>query len=165
MWKQVPIVFMLCGMATNAGCVRRVPEPPGVPPGAPHISWVIMSGDRDTPDRDFVCQSDPPNDCVVPVSRPDAQVFSDVHFYFHGAGQETTYKGSIGVRFFQGAPASHEISTNITVKKNESITNQSVVDIVTTTPGRYVVAVDLVATSRPAGRSEPIRQQIPVVVK
>ena len=165
MWKQVLYVCTLCGLATSAGCVRRVPEPPGVAPGVPHISWVIMSGNRDNPDQDFVCQSDPPNDCVVPVSRPDARVFSDVHFYYHGAGQETRYTGSIRIGFFQGAPESHEISTNITVKKNESITNQSVVDIVTTTPGRFTIAIDLVATSTPTGRSDPIRQEIPVVVK
>ena len=165
MWKQVLYVFTLCGLATSAGCVRHVPEPTGVAPGAPHISWVIMSGDRDTPDQDFVCQSDPRNDCVVPVSRPDAQVFSDVHFYFHGAGPETRYTGTIQIGFFRDAGSGGPNRTDITVKKNESITNQSVTGIVTVTPGTYAIKIDLTATSAQTGQSQPIREQVSVIVK
>ena len=57
-------------------------------PGTPHVSWVIMYGDVETPDREFACQSEPRTECIVPASRPDNKVFSDVHIYYHGAGDE-----------------------------------------------------------------------------
>lgn len=165
MRKRSICVLACCGVVVSAGCARRVPEPSGVAPGVPHISWVIMSGDRDNPDQDFVCQSDPRNDCVVPASRPDAQVFSDVHFYFHGAGPDTKYTGTIQVGFFRDANDSHAVQTNITVKKNESITNQSVTNIVTATPGTYVMKIELTATSAQTGQSQPIREEVPIVVR
>jgi hypothetical protein len=31
----------------------------------------------------------------MPVSRPDTPVFSDVHVYYHGAGADTKYVGSV----------------------------------------------------------------------
>jgi len=89
--RQLPLIVATAAVVLTSACAKRVPEPVGVAPGTPHISWIIMSGDRDNPDQEFVCQSDPRNDCVVPVSRPDAQVFADVHFYYHGAGAETKY--------------------------------------------------------------------------
>jgi hypothetical protein len=163
--QRLVLVSIAAAVLTST-CAKRVPEPVGVAPGTPHVSWVIMSGDRDNPDQDFVCQSDPRNDCVVPVSRPDAQVFSDVHVYYHGAGAETKYAGSMQIGFFRGAAeSSRNIQTNITVQRTESITNQSVTGIVTDTPGNYALAFSLVATSTDTGRSQPIRQQVPVVVK
>src|SRR5262245_32413638 len=104
---------------------------------------VFMSGDRDTPDRDYVCQSDPRDECIMPASGPDNQVFADRHFYYHGAGAETKYAGSIEIGVFQGSPQTHRSQVNLTVKKSESITNQSVVGIVTNSPGSYAVKFDL----------------------
>ena len=151
--------------ALIGGCAKHIPEP-SVPPGTPYISWVIMSGDRDTPDRDFVCQSDPRNDCVVPASRPDAQVFSDVHFYYHGAGSQTRYEGSIDIGFLQGTKEAHTARTNVTVEKNESIQNQSVVGIVTSTPGTYAITFVLAATVADTTRkTQPIRDPVQIVVK
>src|SRR5258705_12210054 len=98
------IVSTIAAGVLTSTCGMRIPEPGGIPPGTPHISWIIMSGDGDNPDRDFVCQSDPRSDCVLPVSRPDGQIFSDVHFYYHAAGAETKYTGSIGIGFFRGSP-------------------------------------------------------------
>jgi hypothetical protein len=72
------VILTLVALVSSA-CAKRVPEPTGVAPGTPHISWVLMYGDRDTPDQEFSCQSEPRTDCVLPVSRPDAQVFSDIH--------------------------------------------------------------------------------------
>ena len=164
MRKQSLIVLVITAVFA-AACAKRVPEPAVIAPGTPHITWIIMSGDRDNPDREFVCQSNPRNDCVVPVSRPDAQVFSDVHFYYHGAGAETKYTGSINIGFFQGSSASHEIQANTTVKKTESIMNQSVTSIVTATPGTYAVSFALNASVTDTGKSQPIREQVSVVVK
>ena len=93
-------LIVLVTVSMFAGCATHVPEPAVSIPGTPHVSWIIMSGDRDNPDREFVCQSEPRTECVVPVSRPDARVFSDVHIYYHGAGAETKYTGSIQVGFF-----------------------------------------------------------------
>jgi hypothetical protein len=157
---SLALIFVVMG-----ACAKRVPEPKGIAPGTPHISWVIMSGDRDNPDQDFVCQSDPRNDCVVPASRPDAQVFSDAHFYYHGAGSETKYEGPINIGHFQGSPESYITQTKITVKKGESITKQSVTGIVTSMPGTYAIAFSLVATVADTGKTQPIRDSVPIVVK
>jgi hypothetical protein len=149
----------------NSTCAKRVPEPAGVARGTPHISWIIMSGDSDNPDREFVCQSEPRNECVIPVSRPDEQVFSDVHFYYHGAGAETKYTGSIDIGFFQGSPGAHTVQANTTVKKTESIMPHSITGIVTSTPGTYALTFALDATVTETGKSQPIRERVSAVVK
>ncbi len=150
----------------SSACARRVPEPSGLAPGTPHVSWIIMRGDRDNPDRDFVCQSDRRNDCVVPASRPNAPVFSDVHFYYHAAGVETKYTGSIQIGFFQGsADETHTLQVNTTVPKTASVVNHSITDDVTVTPGSYAITFALVATVTDTGKTQPIREQVPVVVK
>ena len=109
MRKESLIVIVAASMLS--ACARHVPEPAMAMPGTPHVSWIIMSGDRDNPDREFVCQSEPRTECVVPVSRTDAQVFSDVHIYYHGAGAETRYMGSIRIGFFNGSPAANTVKT------------------------------------------------------
>ena len=96
------VLIAAIGAVFTLGCATRVPRPAGVPPGAAYVTWIIMSGNRDNPDQDFVCQSDRKDECVIPVSRPDAQVFSDVHFYYHAERADTTYAGSMEVGFFQG---------------------------------------------------------------
>ena len=159
-------VFVLMVLViVDSSCAKRGPEPAGVPPGTPHISWVLMYGDRDNADGEFACQSDPRTECVLPASKPDAQVFSDIHFYFHGAGAETRYEGTINKGYLQGTPESHSSQTNITVQKNESITNSSTTGIVTSTPGTYAITISLTATVRDTGKSQTIRESIPVVVK
>jgi len=149
----------------NSTCAKRPPEAPGVARGTPHISWIIMSGDRDNPDQAFVCQSDLRNDCVLPVSKPDLQVFSDVHFYYHGAGVETKYTGSIDIGFLQGSSGAHTVQANTTVQKTESIRPHSVTGIVTSTPGTYALTFALDATLTDTGKSQPIRERVSAVVK
>jgi len=151
--------------ALSSSCARHVPDAPGLAPGTPYVSWVFMSGDSENPDQEFVCQSHPRNECVVPVSRPDAQVFSDVHFYYHGGGAETKYEGSIDIGFFQGSLESHTTQGSITVKQNESIANQSIAGIVTSTRGTYAVTLSLTATVTDSGRTLPIRETVQVTVK
>jgi hypothetical protein len=160
--RRLSIIVATIAVLTSA-CATRVPKPAGIAPGTPYVSWIIMSGDRDNPDQEFVCQSDPRTECVIPASRPEAQVFSDVHIYYHGTGAETKYTGSIEIGFFQGGPESHRIQPNITVRKADSIANQSVVGIVTATPGTYAVTFAIVAAV--TGNSQPIREQVPVAVK
>jgi hypothetical protein len=106
-----------------------------------------MSGDRDNPDQEFVCQSDPRNDCVVPVSRPDAPIFSDVHIYCHGAGMDTRYTGSIQIGLFRGSPESHNIQTSVAVQKTDAVT------------------FDLVAIATGTGEEPADSRAGPVVVK
>jgi hypothetical protein len=163
--RKLSMFVAIVAAVLTSTCVKRVPEPAGVAPDTPHISWIIMSGDRDNPDQEFVCQSDPRNDCVVPLSRPDAQVFSDVHIYYHGAGAETKYTGPIDIGFFQGSPESRTIQANTTVKKTESIMNHSVTGIVTATPGSYPMTFALVATATDTAKSQPIREQVSVAVR
>jgi hypothetical protein len=117
-------------------------------------------GNRDNADSEFACQSDPRTDCVLPASRSDAQSFSDIPFYFHGAGDETRYEGTINIGYLQGSE-SHTSRTDIAVQKSESITNQSVIGIVTSTPGEYAVTLSLNGTVRDTGKPMPIRTTIP----
>ena len=159
------MILVTIAAVCSSTCARRVPQPTAVAPGTPQVSWVIMSGDRDNPDQEFVCQSNPRTECIVPASRPDAQVFSDVHFYYRGAGADTKYTGSIEIGFFQGTSATNTVQVNISVKATESISNQSVTGIVSATPGRYAVTFALVATPTDTGRNEPIRVQVPVLVQ
>jgi hypothetical protein len=163
--RQASLIGLAIVAVVTTACAKGVPKPAGVAAGTPYVSWVIMSGDGDNPDQEFVCQSEPRNDCVVPVSRPDNQVFSDVHVYYHGGESEKKYVGSINIGFFRGSPESHTTQSDVTVKKDESISNQSVTGIVTETPGAYAIVFDLVATAADTGKSQPIRQQVPIVVK
>jgi hypothetical protein len=155
--------FTVAAIAASA-CARHVPEPPTRVPGVPYVSWVVMSGDSDNPDEDFVCQSDPRNDCEMPASRADARVFSDVHVYYHGVGPQTRYLGSLHIGFFQGSATAARTQVDIAVQKDGAIANQSVTGIVTSVPGTYAIDFDLIATTD-ANRNQPIRSQLRVVVK
>jgi hypothetical protein len=141
----------------------RVPERQNVGSGTPHVTWVLMFGDRDNPDREFACQSDPRTECVVPPSRPDDQVFSDIHFYFHAAGADTRYEGTKAIGYLQGSSSAQTSRTAVTVTKDERIAHESVTGLVTSTPGTYTVTVSVTATI--AGASQPVRETIQVVVK
>lgn len=150
--------------AAMFGCAdHAVPKAAG-PPGKPRVGWVIMSGDRDNPDRDFVCQSLPRSECTVPVTRPDARVFAHVHLYYHPAATETKYAGSVHIGFFEGA-GPHQFRPDLTVKHGEAPGNQSVVGIVAAKPGPYALAIAVVATSAPSGATEAIREEVSVTVR
>ena len=146
----------------GSGCARRVPEPAVKVPGEPHVSWIIMFGDRDNADREFVCQSEPRTDCVMPASRVGEQVFSDIHFYYHGAKAATNYVGTNQIGFFQGT-APHTVKPDVTVKGNEEIINQSVNGIVTSKAGTYTMSIAVMATSGTIKRQ--IQDEVKVVVK
>jgi hypothetical protein len=164
MRARLLIAATTLGILASA-CGKRVPKPVNVPPGTPHVTWVLMYGDRDNPDREFACQSDPRSDCVLPASRPAAQVFSDLHLYFHRAGGETRYEGTTNIGYMQGSSGSHTLRTNITVGKSESITNQSVIGIVRSAPGAYAVTFSMTARLTDSGRTVPIQQTIEVSLK
>jgi hypothetical protein len=158
-------VIASCLACLALNCARGIPKPAGVAPGTPYVTWVLMSGDRDNPDRDFVCQSDQSTECVVPASRPDEQVFSDAHFYYHGVGADIRYVGSIRIGYFRVSSDGQQIQTNMAVKKSDTIVNQSVVGIVTDTPGNYEIIFNLTAGPASGGaNSREIRERLPIVV-
>ena len=163
--RRYRFTVVILAVALTSTCAKPVPKPAGVPLGTPHISWVLMYGDRDNADSEFACQSDPRTECVLPPSKPGAQVFSDIHFYFHGAGGETRYEGTINIGYLQGAPDSHTSRTNITVQKSGTITNSSTTGIVTSTPGTYAVTISQTATVKDTGKTQAIHESIAVVVK
>ena len=146
------------------GCAGGVPrpEPVGGHPESPHLGWVIMTGDRENPDREFVCQSNPRTECILPADRPDQRAMVHLHVYYHGAPTETKYTGSIRLGFFS---APHEINPNIIVKPGEPAGNQSVSDFVSRTPGTYTMAIAVVATSAAPAQSQDLREQVEVVVR
>lgn len=144
-----------------ACAVHPPPRAPGAP-GEPKVGWVIMSGDRDTPDRDFVCQSEPQSECVMPVSRSGAQVFAHVHVYYHPGATETKYTGSVRVPFFDGG--SYDFQPNLVVDARGDVGNQSIVGVVTSRPGTYPLTIAVVATPA-VGSAKDLRAQMPVLVR
>ena len=144
----------------TTGCEKRVPVPSG-PAGTPRVGWVIMVGDRDNPDREFVCQSDPRTDCVIAATQSDTQTLTDVHFYFHPATSDTTYNGTIQIAFISGSTP-HELKTNVTVKRGSAPGRSSVSGIVPAKPGNYQMMIDVVADS---ATPQQIRDVVPVIVK
>jgi hypothetical protein len=68
------------------------------------------------------------------------------------------------IGFFQGSATAAKTQVDIAVKQNGSITNQSVVGIVTSTPGSHTIDFDLMATVD-AAKSQPIRDQLKVIVR
>jgi hypothetical protein len=163
MWRPCAVAggaLLLIVMAT--GCARRIPEPAVGHTDSPHLGWVIMSGDAGNPDRDFVCQSDPRTECVVPVDRPDTRVLGHVHVYYHAASTETKYTGAVRIGFFDQP---HEINPSITVKPGESPGNQSVSGFVSAKPGPYAMSIAVVATSTQTRQTQDIRDDVSVIVK
>jgi len=163
--RMYPVAVVILAVALTSRCAKSVPEPANVTPGTPRVSWVLMYGDRDNADREFACQSSTPTECVLPASKPDAQVFSDIHFYYHGAGAETRYEGTINIGYLQGAPESHTSRTSLTVQKNGSITNSNTTGFVTSTPGSYAVTIAQTATVKGPAKTQAIQESIPVTVK
>ena len=155
-------VTALVLMLSAPGCAQRIPKPVAGAKDSPHVGWVIMSGDTDNSDRDFVCQSNPRSECVVPIDRPDARVLSHVHLYYHPAAGETKCTGSVRIGFFESA---HEIKPNLTVKPGDSPGNQSVSNFVSRKPGSYTMTIAVTATSTPSGTAQEIREQVPVTLR
>ena len=58
-----------------------------------------------------------------------------------------------------------DVATNITVRGEEKISNQSVMGIVTSTPGTYVVRFALEASTVGSGRTQTVRAEVPVIVR
>lgn len=145
-------------VATSA-CHKHVPESMTAPPGVPRVGWVIMTGDRDNPDDEFVCQSAPRTDCILPATQPDHQVFTAVHVYFHPTEADTKYTGTIEAAFVQGSAPT---KSNVTVKADATAAPTTIVGVVLSTPGQYRLTISLNAEG--ATRRQ-IREQIPVEIR
>jgi hypothetical protein len=159
--KSATLSALAMSLVVGSACSARVPGPTVKTIGEPRVSWIIMFGDHDNPDREFACQSDPRTECVMPPSRPDAQVVSAVHFYYHPASTDTNYSGVNKIGFFQGAGG--QVQPNITVKGDEAMANQSISGIVTSAPGTYELSIAVVAVSGSDRR--PVNDRVSVLVK
>jgi len=124
-----------------------------------------MSGDAENPNHDFVCQSNPRSECVMPVSRADAKIHSAVYFYYHPAAVETRYTGTIQIGFFEGASSTLQLRPDFTVKSKDSAANHSIDGIVTSTPGTYEMAIDVAATPAGSAAKQDIREKVQVIVR
>ena len=162
MVKCVFVAAMVVSVGME-GCTRPIPKTTGGAVGAPKVGWVVMMGDRDNPDRDFVCYSESPGECVMPPSGADGQVFADVHLYYHPAATETKYTGKVQIGFFN-SPLDVQPPT-LTVKPGASPANQSVVGIVSDKPDTYPLTIAVDAAPVPSGPSQQIRQQVSVTVR
>ena len=148
----------------TAACAKRLPRPANTAPGMPNVTWVLMFGDRDDPDREFSCQSGPQAECVVPATRPNEEVFSDLHFYYHGTGSETRYVGTRNIGYLQ-VSGTYTAPIDVRVPKDESLTNQSVTGIVTSMPGTYTVTLSLMATMTGNPTTVPVQETIRITVR
>jgi hypothetical protein len=156
------VLIILGWSALLGACGGRVPPRPAGAPDAAAVGWVIMAGDRENPDQQYVCQSSPRDECVIPVSRPDRAVHAHVHLYFHPAAVDARYTGAIQIGFFN-RPA--EIKPDVAVEGRGSVGNHSVTGIVTDAPGQYAITIDVTATPAASGSTQQIREQVPVLVK
>jgi hypothetical protein len=99
---------------------------------------------------------------MMPVSRPDRRVYAHVHLYFHPAGVETRYTGSVQIGFFESAT---EVKPDVAVKAGGPVGNHSVTGIVTDAPGQRTLTIAVVATPTASGSTQQIREQVPVLVR
>ena len=152
-------------MVAVAGCGPQRPRPVEGKAGAPQVGWVMMSGDSENPNHDFVCQSNPRSECVIPVSSGDTKTNAAVYFYYHPAAVETRYTGTIQLGFLEGNSSLHELRPDFTVKPKDSPANQSVVGIVSSRPGTYAMAIDVVAGPTGSDARQNIQDKVQVVVR
>lgn len=125
----------------------------------PRVGWVIMQGSSaDSPDEEYVCQSNPRDRCVLKASTAGKRSFSEVHLYFHPIGSSTTYEGTVQMSFFGQGPSPLAVAVDA-----KGVGNDSVVGAVTNKPGEYALNVTVSATT-PAG-PVPVAERIPVVVE
>ena len=150
------------GSCLFLGCAERIPPRPAGAPGAALVGWVIMAGDRENPDQDFVCQSSPRDECVLPVSRPDQRAFAHVHLYFHPAAADVRYTGSVQIGFFESAA---DVNPDVLVNAGGPVGNHSVTGIVTPNAGAHAMTIDVVAAPTAAGSDQQIRERVTVLVK
>jgi len=148
----------------TTACATHVPRPANMTPGTPNVTWVLMFGDSDNPDREFACQSGAQTDCMLPASRPNDEVFSDIHFYYHGTGGDTRYEGTRDIGYLQ-VTGRYTSPIDVSVGKDESIINQSVTGIVTSMPGTYSITLSLTATMANTRKTVPVREMIHITVK
>ncbi len=159
------MVLLAIVAALSGACAKRVPEPISAARSGPHVTWVIMHGDRDNPDREFACQSDPRSECVVPGSKPGSRVFSDVHFYYHGAGRQTKFTGTVSVGFMGESTRASIFPVNARAEGIESIAYQSINGIVSSMPGTYKVMIDVVGMRGEGSKGQAVREEIDVIVR
>jgi hypothetical protein len=162
--KRHVLLVAAAGVVAAAGCGMRAPRSADVAPGTPHVTWVMMAGDRENPDRDYVCQSDPRDPCVMPASRSGEPTFSHVYFYYHPAPAPVTYTGTIRIGFFDGGAPSQEVKPMVTVMPGGRLGNSTAMGIVSSQPGSYGVTFDLAATSN-ARVVRQIQDRVDVEVK
>lgn len=157
------IHVLLSVAALTLSCAERGAPRLAGDPSLPSLGWVIMHGDRDNPDEEFGCQSNPRSECVIRASTPPNQALSEVHLYFHAGRTRATYTGTVAIGFFSNAPTSAPMKTNATVKAGD-VGNQSVVGIVTDKPGRYTMRIDLTAVNE-SGVEQRLREDVPIDVQ
>lgn len=147
----------------TASCAEhRVPRAVG-DPSLPSLGWVIMHGHKDNPDEEFGCQSAPRSPCTVHASTAAGQTLSEVHLYFHAGRTEARYSGTVKIGFFRSSESLPAMKTDATVKAGD-VGNQSVVGIVRDKPGRYIMRIDVTATTE-AGGEQRIREDVPIDVQ
>jgi hypothetical protein len=156
------LLVLSCVLLLTMSCGARVRVPAGGTGAMPRIGWVIMVGTRDDPDQDFVCQSDPRTECVMPASQPDSQAFSRAYFYFFpAAANDTKFAGTIQIGFFEGA-IPHEMTPNLTVKRTGPPGQTSVLGIVSSMRGPHELRI---AVNAQGATTQEIRDSVPVTIK
>jgi len=157
------LLALVLTVLSQAGCLKNIPKPLNGDSNVPQVSWVIMHGDRDNPDREYGCQSNPRDECVLPASKPNDRAFSDVHFYYHGAAASTTFTGTVSIGFLERSQDASGFTVNSTVEKGGAVNYQGIIGILTSSPGTYDVTIDIVGKA--GQETTPIRERFAVTVK
>jgi hypothetical protein len=164
-WRAISAAAGVASSLAFAGCGPQRPQPVVSATGAPQVGWVVMSGGAENPNHDFVCQSNPRSECVLPASRADEKTYAAVYFYYHSAAVDTRYTGTIQIGFFEGASASHQLRPDFTVKAKDSPASHSVDGIVSSKPGRYEIAIDVTATAAGSAAKQNVQERVQVIVR
>jgi len=152
------ILLSLCAACASHGSVHNSPDE-----SRPHISWEIRSGAGG--DADFVCRSSQPGKaCAIPASTDKTARLATLRLFAHSAAQPTSYLGFMRAPFLGGEVDRKLGEINATVAPGSRPVGTTVVDRVTSKPGKYLLSISIDATQPNAPNSVRISQEVPVVV-
>jgi hypothetical protein len=155
----VPVLLSLL-----LGCARYPTPMAFGPVTEPRASWSIRAG-KDLNERD-VCRSDADQRCVLTASSEQEPMSVVVSIYLHPIGDAPiTYQGAL-VATFMGTDGrtAHESQVDLTIEPGRRPTGLATTGLLTSTPGRYVFKMSLLA--RVATNTDPhqFEETIPVEV-
>jgi hypothetical protein len=131
----------------------------------PRASWSIRAGKP--LNEHEICRSDADQTCVVHVTSQDEPVSVVVSVYLHPVGDaKTTYQGAFSANFMPaGRWGTYERQVDVTIEPGRRPTGFSAASPITSTPGRYVFRMALLADVPSRTDPHQFEEMIPVEVR